>query len=158
MTDEEARNIGAVMAQHEHWAAHRVDALVAQWADPAHNHGRPAPHGVMRSIFVDILDTFPDLDFPVEAAVAKGDTVIARCRFRGTHRGVGRLPVNGGLLIGVPPTERTMDVQHIHWYVLKDGLITAHWANRDDVGMMQQLGLLPKPDFDYRQWGVAPPR
>ena len=28
---------------------------------------------------------------------------------------------------------------------VRDGKIIEHWANRDDVGMMQQLGLLPVP-------------
>jgi hypothetical protein len=42
-----------------------------------------------------------------------------------------------------------MDVQHIHWYVLENGLLVEHWANRDDVGMMQQLGLLPETKFDF---------
>jgi hypothetical protein len=40
-------------------------------------------------------------------------------------------------------------VQHIHWYKLLDGKIVDHYATRDDIGMMQQLGLLPaieRPD------------
>jgi predicted ester cyclase len=27
----------------------------------------------------------------------------------------------------------------------KDGKIAEHWAVRDDLGMMQQLGVLPQP-------------
>jgi predicted ester cyclase len=45
--------------------------------------------------------------------------------------------------VGVPPTGKAFKVQHIHWYTLKDGLIIEHRANRDDIGMMQELGLLP---------------
>ncbi len=158
MTAEEELNARIIAEQHAHLCAGRVAEAVAQWTDPASNHGRPAPRGVMAAILSDILTTFPDLDFPVEEMVASGPNVVARCRFRGTHRGVGKLPVNGGLLIDVPPTGLFMDVQHIHWYVLRDGQITGHWANRDDVGMMQQLGLLPKTNFDYSRLGVAPPR
>jgi predicted ester cyclase len=43
----------------------------------------------------------------------------------------------------VPPTGKRYEAQHIHWFKLRDGKIVAHWANRDDLGMMQQLGLLP---------------
>jgi hypothetical protein len=78
------------------------------------------------------------------------------------------LPVDGGVLVNVQPTERTFEVQHIYIYRALDGKITSrmscnlcsglafgsaggqvhaeHFANRDDVGMMMwQLGLLPPP-------------
>ena len=31
-------------------------------------------------------------------------------------------------------------MEHIHIFRLKDGLITDHWAARDDVGLLLQLG------------------
>ena len=33
----------------------------------------------------------------------------------------------------------------MHMYRMLDGKIAEHFANRDDVGMMRQLGLLPLP-------------
>jgi predicted ester cyclase len=54
-------------------------------------------------------------------------------------------PVDGGMLVGVQPTGRTFEVQHLHMYRMLDGKIAEHFANRDDVGMMRQLGLLPLP-------------
>jgi hypothetical protein len=45
-------------------------------------------------------------------------------------------------------TEQNRKVEtsfHVHWYVVKDGEITDHFASRDDLGMTQQLGLLPSP-------------
>jgi predicted ester cyclase len=62
--------------------------------------------------------------------------------FSGTHRGIGRLPMNGGMLVGVPPTGRHFEVQHIHMLQVRDGKIVEHFASRDDLGMMQQLGLI----------------
>jgi predicted ester cyclase len=50
--------------------------------------------------------------------------------------------VNGDMLVGVPPTGRR-EVQHIHMLQVCDGKIVEHFANRDDLGMMQQLGLIP---------------
>ena len=44
--------------------------------------------------------------------------------------------------MGVQPTGRTFEVQHIMYRVL-DGKIAEHLGNRDDVGMRRQLGLLP---------------
>ncbi len=47
------------------------------------------------------------------------------------------------MLVGVEPTGKRFEVSHIHWYTLRDGKIVEHYANRDDLGMMRQLGLLP---------------
>ena len=30
-----------------------------------------------------------------------------------------------------------------HWFLLEDGRIIEHWANRDDLGMARQLGWIP---------------
>jgi predicted ester cyclase len=76
-------------------------------------------------------------------SVAEGEWVVVRCTYSGTHRGTSRFPVDGGLLMGVQPTGRTFEVQHIHMYRVLDGKIAEHFANRDDIGMMRQLGLLP---------------
>ena len=45
--------------------------------------------------------------------------------------------------MGVEPTGRTFEVQHIHMYRVLDGKIAEHLANRDDMGMRRRLGLLP---------------
>jgi predicted ester cyclase len=47
--------------------------------------------------------------------------------------------------VGAQPTGKRFEVQHIHWYKVRDGKITDHYANRDDLGMTQQLGFLPNP-------------
>lgn len=57
--------------------------------------------------------------------------------------GMGRLPVNGGLLVGVPPTGKRFAADHIHLLRLQGGLVCEHYACRDDIEMMRQLGLLP---------------
>jgi hypothetical protein len=33
----------------------------------------------------------------------------------------------------------------MHWYKIRDGKIVDHYGARDDVGMMEQLGLLAEP-------------
>ncbi|MGH9837821.1 MAG: ester cyclase [Blastocatellia bacterium] len=50
-----------------------------------------------------------------------------------------------GLLAGVAPTGKSVRVQHIHMFRLKDGWVVEHWANRDDIEMARQLGLWPSP-------------
>jgi predicted ester cyclase len=152
----EQDNINIVTQQHALISAGRIEDAAALFSDPTRNHGRVVPRRALLAILGDIKITFPDWTFPIEKIVASGPHVMVRCRFQGTHRGVGKLPVNGGLMIGVAATGRRMDVQHIHWYVVENGLIAEHWASRDDIGMMQQLGLLPETRFDFSRL-VAPP-
>jgi len=91
----------------------------------------------------DIFRTFPDWKMEIVDMVADGDAVVVRCKVSGTHKGVGAKRTNGGFLFGVEPTGKRFVVQHMHWYKLRDGKIVDHFASRDDLGMTQQLGLLP---------------
>ena len=114
------------------------------------NFGRKVGRAVMARIFQDIYATFPDFRQDVVDIVAVGDSVIVRETMSGTHRGVGRIPVNGGMLVGVAPTGRHYEIDAIHWYKLKDGKIVDHYAVRDDLKMMQDLGLSPRgARFDW---------
>jgi steroid delta-isomerase-like uncharacterized protein len=107
----------------------------------------PAAVGLANRLAVmeDILTTFPDWKMEIVDMVAEGDSVVVRCRISGTHRGVGKRNVNGGYLVGVPPTGKHFEVQAMHWFKLRDGKITEHFPSRDDLGMTRQLGLLPPP-------------
>lgn len=58
---------------------------------------------------------------------------------------MGKRPVHGGRPVGVAPTGKRFEVQHIHWYTVRGGKIAENRAARDDIGMMRQLGLLPPP-------------
>lgn len=98
---------------------------------------------VLAANFEDIFRTFPDWKMELVDMVADGDAVVVRCRVSGTHRGTAATRVNGGFLLGVQPTGKHFQVQHIHWYKLRDGKIVDHFASRDDLGMGRQLGLIP---------------
>ncbi len=107
------------------------------------NFGRPAGREGFRRVLEDLHTTFPDYHYEIEEMVAEGDSVVMRCKVSGTHRGIGKLHVNGGMLVGVEPTQKHFEVQHIQWFKLRNGKIVDHYATRDDIGMMRQLGLLP---------------
>lgn len=115
------------------------------FADQVINHGIPGNREMIRAILQDILTTFPDVKLEPLNIMAEGDWVVARCLFSGTHKGTGQHPfVHEGLLAGVAPTGKSFKTQHIHMFQMRDGLIVEHWATRDDVGMVRQLGLLPE--------------
>jgi predicted ester cyclase len=142
---EEDRNLKTVKGFWEALNRGDVPAALAFYADPVVNAGKGVPRAFIGKIFEDIRTRTPDIHFTVEEMVAVGENVIVRGEYSGTHLGVAQLPIDGGLLVGVPPTGKKFVVQHIHWFKLKDGLITVHRATRDDLGMMIQLGLINAP-------------
>lgn len=130
----------------QYWEAiNRGDMTAAAefFAEDTRNHGRPVGRAGVRMVLHDIQTTFPDQHITPLQVVAEGEWVCSRILFRGTHRGVSKLPVNGAVLTGLPPTGRTTEIQHIHMMQIRDGKIVEHFANRDDLAMAQQLGALP---------------
>ncbi len=83
-----------------------------------------------------LRSAIPDIHMEVHEVVAAGDLVAYRATLSGTHRGE---------LLGMPPTGRAFSVQHMHMLRMRDGRVSEHWATRDDLGMLQQLGIIPPP-------------
>jgi len=79
---------------------------------------------------------FPDLHFTVEDQIAEGDKVATRFTVRGTHKGEFR---------GIAPTGRQVTVTGTDIRRIAGGKLVEVWMNIDDLGMMQQLGIVPKP-------------
>jgi predicted ester cyclase len=139
------RNLKVVKGFWEAFNRGDVRAAVAFWADPVTNAGSEVPRAFIGKILQDIRARTPDVHFAVEEKVAVKENVIVRGEYSGTHLGIAQLPIDGGLLVGVPPTGKKFAVQHIHWFKVKNGLIVDHRATRDDLGMMIQLGLISPP-------------
>jgi hypothetical protein len=51
----------------------------------------------------------------------------------------------------VPPTHKHFEIEVMHWYKIRDGKIVDRYGARDDVGMMEQLGLLAEPQPNIRK-------
>jgi predicted ester cyclase len=142
--DVTARNIAVVRSQTEKLNRGDIEGALGDFAEDTRNFGKPVDRKGVRLVLEDIWRTFPDWHFEIVDILAAGDSVVVRYKVTATHNGVGTLPINGGMLVGVAPTHKRFEVQHIHWYKLRDGKIVDHYATRDDLGMMKQLGLLPE--------------
>jgi predicted ester cyclase len=118
-------------------------AAAACYAADASNHGRRVGREGIARVYRSLFAAFPDFRFELELLLADGEWVVAHYTMTGTHAGAPDLPVLGGLLNDVRPTGTRVAVQTIHCYRIEDGVIAEHRAVRDDLGMMQQLGLLP---------------
>jgi predicted ester cyclase len=144
-TEDTTRN--ETVARHFFESSNRndIEGMLSDLAGDAKNFGRPVGREGFRMVLNDIFTTFPDWHVEVVETIAKGDSVVMRCKVSGTHRGVGKIPVNGGMLVGVSPTGKHFETDHIHWLKFRDGKIADHYATRDDISMMRQLGLIPPP-------------
>ena len=88
----------------------------------------------MRSVVGWLVEQFPDVTMKVEAVVAEDDSIVARVHTEGTN--LGRL---GGV---IPPTGKRFSARQCHWYRVREGKLAEHWATRDDLRAMMQLGVL----------------
>ena len=83
------------------------------------------------------LGTFPDARVTVEDQVAEGDKVVSRWTATGTHTGD---------LMGTAPTGRSIEIPGITISRFSGGKIAEDWYQSDDLGMMQQLGVIPSEE------------
>jgi len=93
--------------------------------------------GAMRASAEWLLAQFPDMHMTVEAMVAEGDTVAVRILSEGTSLG----PLNGVVL----PMGKHFTARQSHWYRVADGKLAEHWATREDLPTMLQLGVIQPP-------------
>ncbi len=96
-----------------------LETATSCFAEDSRNHRRQVGWAGGRRVLEEIKTIFPDARLAIQHLVAEGEWVAVRCTYSGTHRGMASLPVDGGLLIGVPPTERSFEVQHIHIRVVR---------------------------------------
>ena len=96
--------------------------------------------------FQDTRTAFPDLLLTIDNQVAEGDQVAGHWTFQGTHQAVLNGPTGP-----IPPTGKRVTVSGMTLFRCAAGQLVDEWHAGDDLGFMQQVGLIPMPD----QTGVA---
>lgn len=76
---------------------------------------------------------FPKYELFVDEMTAEGNRVVVRARVKGRHEGI---------LNGIPPTHRSMEISFCIGYELEGGKIVHHWLIADQLSLMEQLGVL----------------
>jgi steroid delta-isomerase-like uncharacterized protein len=76
----------------------------------------------------------PDLDIKIQHMVAEGDWVVTRVICKGTHTSE---------LAGIPPSGKQLDLTASDIFQMVNGKIVESWHNVDDLGLLQQIGVIP---------------
>ena len=66
--------------------------------------------------------------------LSDGRFIAAPFKLLGTHRGE---------IMGVPPTGREVVLAGINIFRVQDGKLVERWSRTDDLGLLQQLGIVP---------------
>jgi steroid delta-isomerase-like uncharacterized protein len=88
----------------------------------------------LKQLLSHYLEAFPDLHIDIEDLIAEGDKVVSRVISRGTHKGE---------LQGIAPTGKKVSLRTIMISRIAGGKFAEDWESRDDLGMLQQLGIIP---------------
>ncbi len=99
---------------------------------PGQEQGREG----LKQIIATLFAAFPDLRWTVEEQIAEGDKVVSRFTWRGTHKGE---------FMGIPPTNSQMMVKGVVIDRVVEGKFVESRILMDNLGMMQQLGVIPAP-------------
>lgn len=115
-----------------------IDDLVAR--DVVIHASLPAnelhgPEGI-EQFYATLRAAFPNITFTVEDQVAEGDRVVTRWTARATHKGEFQ---------GIPPTGKQVSVNGIDIDRLANGKVVECWPVADELGLLQQLGVIPTP-------------
>ena len=131
---EEVWNKGRVEVIDEMIAEHSVvHGLAGELRGPA---GFKPFHATFRA-------AFPDLSIVVDEVITEGDLAAARFTCTGTHQGDS---------LGFPATGRKVHFTGMTFVRTAGGQVVAGWNNFDQLGMLQQLGVVaPPPDAAARQ-------
>lgn len=100
-------------------------------AVPEHRIGFQGLKHVLRGSLV----AQPDQKWESQIWVAEGDLVVVHATRTATWQATSFRGV-------ATPTGRPVAVELVHMFRVRDGKITEHWAVRDDLGLMKQLGVI----------------
>jgi predicted ester cyclase len=84
---------------------------------------------------VALWSGFSDAKVTIEDSVAEGDRVAVRFSMTGKHTGE---------MMGIAPTGKPIQISATGIFKVVDGKATDNWVIFDALGLLQQLGVVPK--------------
>ena len=133
-----------------------IEEALEFWMPEPVNYGsgRVAPvsgREGLAAVFTMLRAAFPDRRFVIDDLIADGDRIACLLTVSGTFAGPPaepstRMPPNwagveGTKLAASDAIGKSYSIKHIHVFRIDSGRIAEHWAARDDLGLLLQLGL-----------------
>ena len=87
--------------------------------------------------FIEMMrSSFSDLKATIGPSVESGDLASAEVTITAKHTGE---------FMGVPASDKSVEVESIDIIRVEDGKCAEHWGVTDLLGLMQQIGAIPEP-------------
>src|SRR5437764_529684 len=86
--------------------------------------------------FEDVFAAVPDCNIQIVDVAEQGDDVFVQWHMTGTHR---------GLLLGIAPTGRSLSIDGIDHFVVRDAKVVSNFVAVDQLQYARQIGMMP-PD------------
>jgi predicted ester cyclase len=109
------------------------DDLVAE--DFVNHAAAPQGRDGLRTTYAVLRHDLGDFTAEEHQVLADGDRVVVHMTLQSRHV-ASTMP----LLSGVPVTNAPVAWEFIHIWRVRDGRLAEHWACRDDLGLLRQLG------------------
>jgi predicted ester cyclase len=116
-------------------AADVVDEVMVPGCIEHQRGNKPGAEGA-KQVISTLHTWFSEFELTIEDITARDDMVWSRNVARG---------VNTGSIMGFPPTGKSVQVDVFDVVRLENGKVVEHWGVADQLGLLMQLGLLPRP-------------
>lgn len=94
-----------------------------------------------RATIEAVLTGFPGVRFEIHDLFGEGDKIAVRWIFRAIH---------GGRFVGLPPSHVDVTQEGNAIYQVRDGRIVQAWLQVDRLGVLQQIGAVPRSFADSK--------
>jgi predicted ester cyclase len=108
------------------------DVISPQFTSHDWPEGGPTGPKAFRDYYSAIRSAVADARYEVDDLIAEGDRVVVRWRLLGTHEGAFR---------GIAPTGRSITLEGIAIYRVKDGKLMERWVVSDVYGVLEASGV-----------------
>ena len=123
----------------EVWNRGRAEAIDEMMASGCVVHGLGSDlqgPGGFKLFHTSYRNAFPDVSVKIDDIVSEGSIVAARWSGTGTHRGNG---------LGFPATGKSVNFTGMVFVRIENGKLVEGWNNFDQLGMLQQVGVVALP-------------
>jgi len=119
------------------WNKHNIDAFDKYFTADfvVHFANGDQTYEQYKDLCQAYFTSFPNLHITTHDLIAEEDKVLKIWTANSTNKAD---------FMGIPATGKPVKVKGIEMFRIEDGKIAELWINMDNLGMMQQLGVIPK--------------